>query len=185
MKRFEIAEQKNRSIDAWWTDNYAALSSYLESILAKSLNKSDADWDDVLAEAKLCLFKALKNGQYNAKKSSLKTFSALILSSKRVDFIRKKVRNRSKLNLFFDSVKTRKSDCYSVQDDAIFNEYEKKWISLRNQLPETTRLILADIGRYPLKQILENHHITSTQYYRLLDSLKIVIEETIFHSSKF
>ena len=110
----------------------------------------------------------------------------MLLSRKRVDFIRKKVRNQNKLNKLFNSSKTRNGDEFSVQENAIFfNDYQEKWSILRNQLPESTKLILAEIGQYPPKEIMGNHRLTDVQYCRLIKSVRTIIEETIFSRSKF
>ena len=172
-------------LERFWNKYDPMIGCFLESILTKSMHKADADYDDVTQEVKICLFNALKEKRYNPEKSNFKSFASMLLSRKRVDFIRKKVRNQNKLNKLFNSSKTRNGDEFSVQENAMFNEYLDKWQILRNQLPESTKLILAEIGQYPPKEIMGNHRLTDVQYCRLIKSVRTIIEETIFSRSKF
>ena len=173
-------------LERFWNKYDPMIGCFLESILTKSMHKADADYDDVTQEVKICLFNALKEKRYNPEKSNFKSFASMLLSRKRVDFIRKKVRNQNKLNKLFNSSKTRNGDEFSVQENAIFfNDYQEKWSILRNQLPESTKLILAEIGQYSPKDIMRNHRLTDVQYCRLLKSVRTIIEETIFSHSKF
>ena len=172
-------------LERFWNKYDPMIGCFLESILTKSMHKADADYDDVTQEVKICLFNALKEKKYNPEKSNFKSFASMLLSRKRVDFIRKKVRNQNKLNKLFNSSKTRNGDEFSVQENAMFNEYLDKWQILRNQLPESTKVILAEIGQYSPKDIMRNHRLTDVQYCRLLKSVRTIIEETIFSHSKF
>ena len=172
-------------LERFWNKYDPMIGCFLESILTKSMHKADADYDDVIQEVKICLFNALKEKKYNPEKSNFKSFASMLLSRKRVDFIRKKVRNQNKLNKLFNSSKTRNGDEFSVQENAMFNEYLDKWQILRNQLPESTKVILAEIGQYSPKDIMRNHRLTAVQYCRLLKSVRTIIEETIFSHSKF
>ena len=172
-------------LERFWNKYDPMIGCFLESILTKSMHKADADYDDVTQEVKICLFNALKEKRYNPEKSNFKSFASMLLSRKRVDFILKKVRNQNKLNKLFNSSKTRNGDEFSVQENAMFNEYLDKWQILRNQLPESTKVILAEIGQYPPKETMGNHRLTNVQYCRLLKSVRTIIEETIFSRSKF
>jgi len=172
-------------LERFWNKYDSEITRFLEFKLIKFISKADADFDDVTQEVKICLFKALKNNRYNSKKATFKGFAAMVLSRKRVDFIRKKVRNQNKLNKLFNSSKTRNGDEFSVQENAMFNEYLDKWQILRNQLPESTKVILAEIGQYSPKDIMRNHRLTDVQYCRLLKSVRTIIEDTIFSHSKF
>lgn len=172
-------------LERFWNKYDPAIGCFLASIPTISVHKADADYDDVIQEVKICLFNALKEKKYNPEKSNFKSFASMLLSRKRVDFIRKKVRNQNKLNKLFNSSKTRNGDEFSVQENAMFNEYLDKWQILRNQLPESTKVILAEIGQYSPKDIMRNHRLTAVQYCRLLKSVRTIIEETIFSHSKF
>ena len=172
-------------LQRFWNKYDSEIGNFLESILTKSICKADADYDDVIQEVKICLCNALKEKKYNPEKSNFKSFASMLLSRKRVDFIRKKVRNQNKLNKLFNSSKTRNGDEFSVQENAMFNEYLDKWQILRNQLPESTKVILAEIGQYSPKDIMRNHRLTDVQYCRLIKSVRTIIEETIFSRSKF
>jgi DNA-directed RNA polymerase specialized sigma24 family protein len=172
-------------LQRFWNKYDSEIGCFLESLLTKSMHKADADYDDVTQEVKICLFNALKGKKYNPEKSNFKSFASMLLSRKRVDFIRKKVRNQNKLNKLFNSSKTRNGDEFSVQENSMFNEYLDKWQILRNQLPESTKVILAEIGQYSPKDIMRNHRLTDVQYCRLLKSVRTIIEDTIFSHSKF
>ena len=172
-------------LERFWNKYDPVIGCFLASIPTVSVHKADADYDDVTQEVKICLFNALKEKKYNPEKSNFKSFASMLLSRKRVDFIRKKVRNQNKLNKLFNSSKTRNGDEFSVQENAMFNEYLDKWQILRNQLPESTKVILAEIGQYSPKEIMGNHRLTDVQYCRLLKSVRTIIEETIFSHSKF
>ena len=172
-------------LERFWNKYDPAIGCFLASIPTISVHKADADYDDVIQEVKICLFNALKEKKYNPEKSNFKSFASMLLSRKRVDFIRKKVRNQNKLNKLFNSSKTRNGDEFSVQENAMFNEYLDKWQILRNQLPESTKVILAEIGQYSPKEIMGNHRLTDVQYCRLIKSVRTIIEETIFSRSKF
>ena len=160
------------------------IGCFLESILTKSMHKADADYDDVTQEVKICLFKALKENKYNSKKATFKGFAAMVLSRKRVDVIRRIVRNRNNLNKLYESSKNRNKDDFSVQENAIFNEYKKKWNALENQLPEAMKLILSDIGRFSSREIMTNHNLSSVQLCRFLKNVHKMVEDSIFCGSK-
>jgi len=180
------ADMFEHELERFWNKYDPVIGCFLESILTKSMHKADADYDDVTQEVKICLFNALKEKKYNPEKSNFKSFASMLLSKKRVDFIRKKVRNQNKLNKLFNSSKIRNGDEFSLQENTIFfNDYQEKWSILRNQLPESTKLILAEIGQYPPKEIMGNHRLTDVQYCRLIKSVRTIIEETIFSRSKF
>ena len=179
------ADMFEHELERFWNKYDPAIGCVLASIPTVSVHKADADYDDVIQEVKICLFNALKEKKYNPEKSNFKSFASMLLSRKRVDFIRKKVRNQNKLNKLFNSSKTRNGDEFSVQENAMFNEYLDKWQILRNQLPESTKVILAEIGQYSPKDIMRNHRLTDVQYCRLLKSVRTIIEETIFSHSKF
>jgi len=173
-------------LERFWNKYDSEIGCFLESIPTISVHKTDADYDDVTQEVKICLFNALKEKKYNPEKSNFKSFASMLLSRKRVDFIRKKVRNQNKLNKLFNSSKTRNGDAFSVQENELFfTDYQEKWSILRNQLPESTKVILAEIGQYSPKEIMGNHRLTAVQYCRLLKSVRTIIEETIFSRSKF
>ena len=173
-------------LQRFWNKYDSEIGNFLESILTKSICKADADYDDVIQEVKICLFNALKEKKYNPEKSNFKSFASMLLSRKRVDFIRKKVRNQKKPNKLIKSSKTRNGDEFSIQENEIFfTDYQEKWSVLRNLLPESTKLILLEIGQYPPKETMGNHRLTNVQYCRLLKSVRTIIEETIFSHSKF
>lgn len=171
-------------LKAFWNLIDGQLSAVLGSILTKFLPKADADYEDVLQEAKWNLFNVLKKNKYDPKKSNLTNFAASILIRKRVDSIRRKVRDNNKINKLIDTSKTRKDYDFPVQNEAIFNDYLDRWHVLKNQLPESTRLILAEIGFASSKDIMNKHKLTSVQYCRLLKKVRAMIEETIFSGSK-
>ena len=168
----------------FWDKHDSKIGSFLESILTKSMHKADADFDDVTQEVKICLFKALKENKYNSKKATFKGFAAMVLSRKRVDVIRRIVRNRNNLNKLYESSKNRNKDDFSVQENAIFNEYKKKWNALENQLPEAMKLILSDIGRFSSREIMTNHNLSSVQLCRFLKNVHKMVEDSIFCGSK-
>ena len=173
-------------LQRFWNKYDSEIGNFLESILTKSICKADADYDDVTQEVKITLFNALKEKKYNPEKSNFKSLASMLLSKKRVDFIRKKVRNQNKPNKLIKSSKTRNGDEFSIQENEIFfTDYQEKWSILRNQLPESTKLILLEIGQYPPKETMGNHRLTNVQYCRLLKSVRTIIEETIFSPSKF
>ena len=173
-------------LERFWNKYDPMIGCFLESILTKSMHKADADYDDVTQEVKICLFNAPKEKKYNPEKSNFKSLASMLLSKKRIDYIRKKVRNQKKPNKLIKSSKTRNGDEFSMQENEIFfTDYQEKWSILRNQLPESTKLILAEIGQYPPKEIMGNHRLTDVQYCRLIKSVRTIIEETIFSRSKF
>lgn len=173
-------------LQRFWNKYDSKIGCFLESILTKSMHKADADYDDVTQEVKICLFNALKEKKYNPEKSNFKSLASMLLSKKRIDFIRKKVRNQNNPNKLIKSSKTRNGDEFSMQENEIFfTDYQEKWSILRNQLPESTKLILLEIGQYPPKETMGNHRLTNVQYCRLLKSARTIIEETIFFPSKF
>ena len=173
-------------LQRFWNKYDSEIGSFLESILTKSICKADADYDDVTQEVKITLFNALKEKKYNPEKSNFKSLASMLLSKKRIDYIRKKVRNQNKPNKLIKSSKTRNGDEFSIQENEIFfTDYQEKWSILRNQLPESTKLILLEIGQYPPKETMGNHRLTNVQYCRLLKSVRTIIEETIFSPSKF
>ena len=173
-------------LQRFWNKYDSEIGNFLESILTKSICKADADYDDVTQEVKITLFNALKEKKYNPEKSNFKSLASMLLSKKRIDYIRKKVRNQKKPNKLIKSSKTRNGDEFSIQENEIFfTDYQEKWSVLRNLLPESTKLILLEIGQYPPKETMGNHRLTNVQYCRLLKSVRTIIEETIFSPSKF
>jgi DNA-directed RNA polymerase specialized sigma24 family protein len=172
-------------LQRFWNKYDSEITRFLEFKLIKYIPKADADFDDVTQEVKICLFKALKNNRYNSKKATFKGFAAMVLSRKRVDFIRQKVRNQNKLNKLFNSSKTRNGDDFSVINNAMFNEYLDKWQILKNQLPEQTKLILADLGQYTPKEVMDKYKLNNLQMHRLKKTVEKLIEGTIFSGSKF
>jgi RNA polymerase sigma factor (sigma-70 family) len=185
LEQFLKTDRSEDELERFWNTNESKIGKFLDSILIKFMDRGDYDYDDITQEVKICLFLALKEKKFNPKKSNFKNFASMILSRKRVDFIRKKVRNRNKLNKLFESSKTRNSDGISVQESAMFNEYLDKWQILKKQLPEQTRLILADLGQYTPKKVMDKYKLTNVQYFRLKKSVEKLIEETIFSGSKF
>ncbi len=173
-------------LERFWNKYDSEITRFLEFKLIKFIPRADANFDDVTQEVKICLFKALKEKNYNPKKSSFKSFASMILCRKRVDFIRKQVRNRNKINKLLDSSITRNDDAFSVQEkNAMFNEYLDKWQILKNQLPEQTKLILADLGQYTPKEVMDKYKLSNLQMHRLKKTVEKLIEETIFSGSKF
>ena len=173
-------------LQRFWNKYDSEIGNFLESILTKSICKADADYDDVTQEVKIPLFNALKEKKYNPEKSNFTSLASMLLSKKRIDYIRKKVRNQKKPNKLIKSSKTRNGDEFSIQENEIFfTDYQEKWSVLRNLLPESTKLILLEIGQYPPKETMGNHRLTNVQYCRLLKSVRTIIEETIFSPSKF
>ena len=173
-------------LQRFWNKYDSEIGNFLESILTKSICKTDADYDDVTQEVKITLFNALKEKKYNPEKSNFKSLASMLLSKKRIDYIRKKVRNQKKPNKLIKSSKTRNGDEFPIQENEIFfTDYQEKWSILRNLLPESTKLILLEIGQYPPKETMGNHRLTNVQYCRLLKSVRTIIEETIFSPSKF
>ena len=180
------ADMFEHELERFWNKYDPMIGCFLESILTKSMHKADADYDDVTQEVKICLFNAPKEKKYNPEKSNFKSLASMLLSKKRIDYIRKKVRNQKKPNKLIKSSKTRNGDEFPIQENEIFfTDYQEKWSILRNLLPESTKLILLEIGQYPPKETMGNHRLTNVQYCRLLKSVRTIIEETIFSPSKF